>query len=125
MVKIHHVTTWHVIFTNADNTHFVHRFLDPYFQHCYIIRREGDQWLVIDPKRSHIDAYLLPVYLYSTIRELIKPTDVSIKVIARIDLKKDRAHPCIINCVEVVKGFLGIKEPWVLTPLQLYNYLRK
>lgn len=30
-----------------------------------------------------------------------------------------------MTCVEFVKGVLGIRRPWILTPHQLYRYLRR
>jgi len=41
--------------------------------------------------------------------------------------KSERAGllPGIINCVGFTKRVLGIRRFWIVTPLQLYNYLKK
>lgn len=124
MVKIHPTVTWTVVFTKATGKHWVQKLLDPYFQHCYIMRDEGDHWLIIDPLKCHIVAKTVTKERYPTINSYIMANDVTINVTARI-IDRDRSHFCVINCVEVVKGFLGIKDFWCWTPLDLYNLLRR
>jgi hypothetical protein len=31
----------------------------------------------------------------------------------------------VTTCVGVVKAVLGIRAPWIITPLQLYRYLTR
>ena len=47
-----------------------------------------------------------------------------VNVVATIDLRKDRGHICRINCVEIIKSFLGINSFFTFTPYQLYKRLK-
>jgi len=100
------------------------RLLKSPFQHVYAIKQSpgGAFWIVIDPKASHTDVNILPVDQYPHIRLLVKDDDVVVTVKAEIK-EKDRHTLCIINCVEIVKSLLGIRNFWMWTPRQLYNYL--
>ena len=64
-----------------------------------------------------IDDYPHP-RLYADDNSVILP------VKAVIDSMQSRWTLCVFNCVEVVKALLGIKNFFILTPYQLFKYLR-
>ena len=101
------------------------RFLDESFKHVYAIKKSpgGQFWIIVDPVSSHTSVDLLPVLEYPHIRTLVKENDVVLSVRAIID-EKERWTLCVINCVEIVKALLGIRAFGVITPKQLYHYLR-
>lgn len=107
---------WTVVFSKAATPHWIQKYLDPYFQHCYAYREIDGEYLVINPLYCHISTELKNSVI-------IKSDDVVLSVKAKINTDQHRHTFCIINCVEVVKGLLGIRSFWTWTPFQLYKYL--
>ena len=99
--------------------------LRPGFRHCYAMKlTEGENfWHIVNPRTSHIDVTQELVYLYPHPRVYAAPDAILLNVTARIDTDRVRGKICLFNCVEVVKGLLGIDSPLTLTPYQLYCYL--
>jgi hypothetical protein len=117
---------YYIVFTKSTHNSWMVKMLKPPFQHVYLIQKSqgGAFWIIVDPKASHTEMNLLPVSEYPHVRLLCESNDVilPVKTIIKPD---DRWTFCIINCVEIVKSFLGIRAFWVWTPKQLYNYILK
>ncbi len=119
-----HVEHWYVIFRKTTLNHWVFRWLDPEFQHCYAIKESpgGEFWMVVDAKNSVTEVKLLSKVDYPHIRS-IEPDGVILSIKAIINPNNYRYTLCVFNCVEVVKSLLGIKAFWCWTPYQLYKRL--
>lgn len=115
---------WTVCFSKAIRKHWVQRFLHKDFQHCYAFKISpgGKFFIIVDPIRSYTVVDLVP----ATEEEFKALTEnvTFLNIVATIDLNNDRGHFCRINCVEVVKSFLGLKSFWTFTPFQLYRKLK-
>ncbi len=115
---------WTVCFAGATRKHWVQRFLKDGFEHCYAFTASpgGKFFMLVDPIRSYTMLDLLPAD-DDTYKELTEGVTF-VNVVATIDIRKDRGHFCRINCVEVIKSFLGINSFFTLTPYQLYKRLK-
>lgn len=114
---------YYIVFTKSGFKHWIFKLLDPDFQHVYAMRKSpgGQFWIVINPLRSHIQTDILLVDDYPHPRTFAGVDSVVVPVESMIDIERERWGLCVFNCVEVVKGLLGIKDFWLLTPRQLYK----
>ena len=116
---------WHVVFINAENDNILTKYLQKGFQHVYAMRETdgGFLWQVIDPTQSHIHLSLVSTNDFPHPRLYAGADAVIIPVTVHISRKSKMARLCVFNCVEVIKGVLGIKDFFIHTPYQLYKYL--
>lgn len=117
---------WYVIFTGPKYINLLTPFLTDSFHHVYAMKKtEGEMmWQVINPMRSHIHVTLESIDVYPHPRVYAGDDAIILPVKAIIDTTRFRGTLGVFNCVEVIKGLLGIKEFWIWTPHQLYKYLR-
>lgn len=124
MESVHFETVkYYIIFTGSNMNHWIMKWLDPYFKHCYAVKKSpgGKFWIEINPKRGFTDVEIHSTEQYPTIRDLCKDA-VIIETKQRV--KHTHWRVWHLNCVEFVKTLLGIDNYWVWTPKQLYNHLR-
>lgn len=97
------------------------RLLRPGFRHCFAAIRNGPLWVVIDPLSHHT---LMRVETCTDLMGFY--TSHGITVIAtRLRHPPQRPAPWRpYTCVEAVKRLLGIQAAGVLTPWQLYKFLK-
>ena len=98
------------------------RFLKKGFYHCLVALGDGHFWILIDPLVAQIDLIVinradLDLFLA---KNGYKTLHVSVK-----DAKGRRLRLRPYSCVETVKRFLGIQNPSLWTPYQLYRYLKQ
>ncbi len=112
-----------VVFHN-EGAHILDRFLKPDFHHCFVAITDDQCWISIDGRLG------VPVI------EAVAPADYDLATFYReqegytvAETTRGTAStrlPFInANCVGIVKIILGIRAPSVLTPWQLYKYLRR
>lgn len=117
---------YYLMFTVSTSKHWVFRWLDSDIQHVYAMTLSpaGQFWIVVDPLMSHLRPTLLPVsefpypYVYD-------PGAIIIPVTSIINLDNVVHGIGLFSCVSIVKALLGIKNRFILTPYQLYTYLRR
>lgn len=116
---------WYVIFTDSDHDHWLFKYLRTGFKHVYAIQKsEGGQfWLKVDSRYAYLDISLNYTDKYPTARAFAGDDAVILPIHANIP-SVERTSMCQFTCVEVTKALLGIKSWWVLTPWQLYKYLK-
>ena len=93
------------------------------FRHCYIIANTGLGWRIVDPICSPFSTDVLDGPRVGQVLAGLAATGVSC---VRVDGCQGRdigldLRP--MTCVEWVKRALGIRNPRIFTPLQLYGYL--
>lgn len=113
-----------VVFSGDTEIRWLKAFLKPGFRHCFLIFRQGGQWVSFDPLahrteiRIHGDlpeGFDLPGWLAEG-GHILAP--------ARLTEPPARPAPFMpFTCVEAVKRVLGIHRRRILTPWQLYRYL--
>ena len=114
-----------VVFFGGNKTHWWTRFLKKGYYHCLIAMNIGcDRWVLIDPVMSYTDF-------------IIFEGDDFIKKLASIGYTYLMTKPMPVQfldikwslrpftCVEVVKRLLGIQKKFIITPYQLYKYIKK
>lgn len=116
--------TLYVVFQNETSLWWL-RLLRPGFRHCYILVPLSDgQWLELNPASN---------FFYFTIHRFGKGYDYlnslsengCAVVSARVKIVPSRPLPLFLfNCVEFVKHALGINNRRIITPYQLYKYLK-
>ena len=118
------IEEWTVVFRDPIKYHWCQKYLKKGFLHCFAFKRSpgGQFYMVVDPARSHIHIDLLPCN-DETFQAPTKNNHY-VTIIKSINLDYDRGGFCRFNCVEVVKGLLGISAPWAITPYQLFRRLR-
>ena len=96
------------------------RFLKKGFYHCALVLGNGRDWILIDPLVHFTDLIILKnAPVLKTLKE--KGYRV-IRTTPQIpDLTPVQFRP--MTCVEVVKRFLGINQPKIWTPYQLFKFL--
>ena len=115
---------WYIIFKGTDLKHWVFKYLQPNFKHCYAVKESagGQFWIIMDNKSCHTDVRIEAKLDYPHIR-LLAPDSVILSIRAIINPENYRHTLCIFNCVEVCKSVLGIRDFWLWTPYQLYKRL--
>ena len=115
---------WYIIFTRTKLKHWVFKYLQREFQHCYAVKSSpGDEfWIIVDSKNSYTDVTIRSKQHYPTIRDLA-PNCVILSIHAIMSTTEYRYTLCVFNCVEVCKSLLGIRDFWCWTPYQLYKRL--
>ena len=97
------------------------RFLKKGFYHCLLALGDGEKWILIDPLVAQIDLIVvdranMDVFLarngYRTLHVRVQNTTG----------RHLRLRP--YSCVETVKRFLGIENPFLWNPYQLYLFLK-
>lgn len=97
------------------------RFLKKGFYHCLVALGDGQSWILIDPLVAQIDMIVvghadMDIFLtkngYRTLHVCVESP------------KSRRLYLRPYSCVETVKRFLGIQNPFLWTPYQLYLFLK-
>ena len=97
------------------------RFLKKGFYHCLIALGDGQSWILIDPLVAQIDL----IVVARADMDLFLNKNGYRTVHVRVKNPKSRhlrLRP--YSCVETVKRFLGIENPFLWTPYQLYLFLK-
>ena len=115
---------WYIIFKRTSLKHWIFRWLQSEFQHCYAVKESpgGEFWIIVDAKNSCTDVRIESRIDYPHIR-CLEPDSVILSIKAIIDPNNYRHTLCVFNCVEVCKSVLGIRSFWCWTPYQLYKRL--
>jgi len=113
-----------VVFTGRADLGWL-RVLKPGFRHCFTVLAVGGRWIVYDPlsNRTEID-----VVDGTTLTDLIagyRRQGCRVMFVALPPARLEPAPIGLYSCVEAVKRVLGIHARRVITPWNLYNFLKK
>ena len=103
----------YVVFEQAQH-HWVKHFIDKEIGHCYIIEPYNGNWLVIN--KNHVE---LEIFMLDDISDIIRG-----KRALEVTRSGRKPRLMIDTCVGFVKQYLGISNPLIITPKQLYKHLR-
>ena len=119
-----HIEQWHIVFTKTTLKHWIFKWLDPCFQHCYAVKESpgGEFWIIVDSKNCYTDVRIESKIDYPHIR-CLAPDSVILTIQAIIDPNQYRYTLGISDCVDSCKSVLGIRAFWCWTPYQLYKRL--
>lgn len=101
------------------------RFLRPGFRHCFCLVERPAGWLVCDPLWDRIRLELLNPYPVPYLLDRLARQERRL-LLGRLrdGAPKPGTVPGPMTCVEVVKRVLGRPAVAVVTPAQLYRFLR-
>ncbi len=115
-------TTAIVVFRGQTDLWWL-RWLRPGFRHCLIVLHDQRHWVLLDPLSSHTDIRVLSVAPDFDVARWFTERGM-ITVTVPLPAPARRPAPWSpFTCVEAVKRVLGLHDPWVLTPWQLYRRL--
>ena len=96
-----------------DSGHWWSRWLHPSIRHCYVVKPDCGRWLRFARTHESYELY--------TESELCRNHTIMLKW----QMKPCKRGLFMLNtCVGHTKQALGINAWWVLTPYQLYRYMR-
>ena len=99
-----------IVYTN-DNQHWSRRLFHE-VNHCFLCVADSGQWIVCDYTSRGLELFItkeLPKGLYYQL----------------IEIDSFSVVPFIPTCVGYLKRIAGIYNPFILTPWQLLNYMRR
>jgi len=117
---------WYLIFTDVKRRRWWDRVLKPGFNHCYAMRWDGFNWLIVNPRSDFLEVEVSQICDHNLRNAAIGEATAVVSVLCQVPRGRLRsrffAGP--VTCVEVVKSLLGIRAFFLFTPWQLYNYAR-
>jgi len=118
---------YYFVYSNTDHDHWYAKHLKKGFQHVFAVRFDGYFWTRMDLSLGWTDFDVLPYDRYDTIKDVLKGLDVTIQYVERWRKPRYRVRTILApwTCVEAMKSLIGIREPLVMTPYQLYKHLEK
>jgi len=110
-----------ICFCDSED-HLLKPILKTGFSHCFAIKHTDDNYIIVNSSRSHVEVDALPVtpLVYADLVEGM--TQITLWV--QVDERRSIAGLRWLSCVESVKSLLGIQSKRILTPHQLYRYLK-
>ena len=94
------------------------------FRHCFVVMHDGRHWVSVDPMANYME-----VTVHQTAGDFdfigwIQNSGLAV-VRANIRYHSKPAPIMPLTCVEAVKRILGLRRRLIITPWQLYKFLRK
>jgi len=86
------------------------------YQHCYLVKAEAGRWIVYGKTTEGLDLLTLEEF------SICSPNMIVVKTTVEND---GRGLFMLNTCVGHIKQALGIWNPWILTPYQLYKHLTR
>lgn len=115
-----------VVFSGETDLVWLRFILRAGFRHCFVLLHDGRYWISVDPLAAYTDiqihdgleqGFCLSAWLAQNGYQVVK---------ADLDRgQKTQAPLSFVSCVEVVKRVLGLRHRFIVTPYQLYKFLKK
>ncbi len=95
----------------------------PGFRHCFMILRGADAWVTIDPLWGELEIMTHPSGPDYYFLQQLKKQGLTIVKIDKNSFRKMGPGAVFCTCVGIVKRALGLADPMIWTPYQLYRAL--
>lgn len=105
----------YLVFGNTKVNWWWNRFLKPGYQHCFAFVQHGDKWIRIDGEKESLVVCLDNPVEYVKGHKLVKV----------VQKTGGRGIFSLSTCVALCKKAIGMRNPFVLTPYQLYKAVKK
>jgi len=113
---------WLVVFVDSGRFNMWDIFTSKGYRHCFAIRWDGYNWVMIDPMGSWLEVQVLPYGPEDNVAEMMRDRGYRVGYVRKS--RRDRfIFRGFMTCVSTVKHLLGIRAAWVITPKQLHNYI--
>lgn len=103
----------------SDGTHPLAPFLKPGFGHVWATQFYPTYILVVHPANDRLQVGACD---YDSVGAMLEGSHTSVTSVVAMDADLYRV-PGPFNCVEVIKALLGVRNPLIITPYQLYRHL--
>ena len=114
-----------VVFTPRNKSSFWNFFLHKEIFHCYLITQITDKHCVmIDPQFGGTVLKCFDVSAADFVLDLIDKGNRNIIECYTRDMVKPKIRWCK-TCTTVVRDFLGIDEPFIITAKHLFRFLKR
>ena len=94
------------------------------FKHCFVVLGDGEICVAVDPIRSHTEIGVFKDIDFTIMREFFEANNYTVVETFVRKPEYTKASLGIFSCVEVAKRLLGIHKASILTPYNLYNFLK-
>ncbi|MFQ5765287.1 MAG: hypothetical protein ACE5GT_10170 [Rhodospirillales bacterium] len=101
------------------------RFLKPGFRHCFAVLEVRGRWIVYDPLSNRTEIDIVDGITLTALVHGYRAQGLRVVPVALPPARVGPQPLGFYSCVEAVKRVLGIRAPHVITPWNLYNFLKK
>ena len=115
---------YYIGFSEREGLHFWDVFTTKKFRHCFAFKWDGFNWIVIESLGCVLEVEILPYGEDDDVPQIMEDAGYLITQMKRVEHNKYIFRGWM-TCVTVVKHLLGIRKPWIVTPKQLYNYIKR
>tara|TARA_B100001179_G_C18564594_1_gene392178 strand:+ start:564 stop:986 length:423 start_codon:yes stop_codon:yes gene_type:complete len=113
-----------VVFSGHSELKILH-FLKKGFRHCFVVLNDGKNWITFDPLSHHTEIVVQKLPFSFDLIGWLTAKDYKI-LPANPNYKRTKPAPLMLfTCVEAVKRVLGIHDRYIITPYQLYKFLKQ
>jgi len=112
-----------VVFTDQTDLWWL-KFLRRGFRHCFIILRFADIWISMDALAHKTEVMRIDLPDGFNLPKWLESQGDLVVICPKHPAKPQALWPSIFSCVEAVKRVLGLREAFILTPWQLYKFLK-
>ena len=119
------MTNIYVVFSSHTQLWWL-RGLKHGFRHCFLLWHNNTNWFVLDPMLHRLEWQQLPQPPEFDLGAWLKNQGyVVLPAFISAQMPSKNVWPLqFYSCVSVVKKFLNVQAPHILTPWQLYKFLR-
>lgn len=103
----------YVVFSKAKSNGWMFKFLHPFISHCFVMWEDKGQWIVYD--KSVVKTSIFTVTNHSDI--------IAQSIVIKVNSNPTVSYFNLGTCVSSVKEMIGIRNPFILTPYQLFKRL--
>lgn len=112
-----------VVFTDQTDLWWL-KFLRRGFRHCFVLIRFADIWISVDALAHKTEVMRIDLPDSINIRGWLESQGETVIAYPPRVTKETPLYPSFFSCVESVKRVLGLRKPCILTPWQLYKFLK-
>ncbi|OFX08361.1 MAG: hypothetical protein A2516_11325 [Alphaproteobacteria bacterium RIFOXYD12_FULL_60_8] len=99
------------------------RALKPGYRHCFVSLSDGARWITLEPLSHCTEISHYPDTEGFDMKAFYLSHGLTVVETRLRKVPRACAPLWFSTCVEGVKRVLGLHEPWIITPYQLYRFL--
>ncbi len=108
---------------NDNGAQWTARFLKPGFSHVFVALLGEHGWIVVEGESGNPTALIVCAADYD-LKAFYEARGCTV-VETVVQHRRHRPRLVAGTCLGLVKAFIGVGAPWIVTPHQLYRYLTR